>query len=79
MLRTQLLALVRDLVERGVHYDDAVAEFERAYFAEALGRRNGRIAEAAEAIGVHRNTFSRKVAEYGLTHRARARRSKASL
>jgi DNA-binding NtrC family response regulator len=75
MLRTQLLTLVRDLVDRGVHYDEAAAEFERAYFAEALGRRNGRIAEAAEAIGVHRNTFSRKVAEYGL--RSRAARTKA--
>jgi DNA-binding NtrC family response regulator len=75
MLRTQLLALVRDLVDRGVPYDDAAAEFERAFFTEALGRTNGRIAEAAEAIGVHRNTFSRKVAEYGL--KTRAARAKA--
>lgn len=65
-IRTQLDALVREMVAKGILYEDASAEFERRFVAFALEESAGNIGRAAERIGLHRNTFSRKVDEYGL-------------
>jgi Fis family transcriptional regulator, factor for inversion stimulation protein len=70
-LRSQLVSLVREMVERGIQYDDARKEFERAFVSIALEHANGTIHGAAEHIGMHRNTLSRKMAEYGIKTRNR--------
>ncbi len=41
-------------------------EVEMAHIARVLGRTNGHIGEAARILGLHRNTLSRKLKEYGL-------------
>jgi DNA-binding NtrC family response regulator len=63
-MRAQLEALVREMVEKGILYEDARKEFERRYITYALERSEGNIGGAAELIGLHRNTLSRKIAEY---------------
>ena len=63
-MRAQLEALVREMVEKGILYDDARREFERRYILYALEKGDGNIGRAAELIGVHRNTLSRKISEY---------------
>jgi DNA-binding NtrC family response regulator len=68
-LRSQLLSLVRDMVDKGIHYEDARKELERAFVATALERADGAIQEAAARIGMHRNTFSRKMAEHRVAPR----------
>ena len=65
-IRAQLDALVREMVTRGILYDDACREFERRYVSLALEESGGNIGRAAERIGIHRNTLSRKIDEYGL-------------
>ncbi|MBI4885938.1 MAG: hypothetical protein HY824_02490 [Acidobacteria bacterium] len=54
------------MVARGVRYEDAHREFEKRYIAGALARAGGSVGKAAELLGLHRNTLSRKVAEYRL-------------
>jgi DNA-binding NtrC family response regulator len=68
-VRDQLEKLVSEMVERGILYDDARREFERRYIARALEASGGSVSAAAERLGVHRNTLTRKVAEYKLSRR----------
>ncbi len=65
-LREQLDRLVDDMLTRGVRYEDAHREFEKRFIAHALEDAAGNLGRAAERLGMHRNTLSRKVAEYRL-------------
>ena len=56
--------LVQEMLDKGVLYDDARREFEKMFIARALQRSNGSLGEAAELLGLHRNTVARKIAEY---------------
>jgi DNA-binding NtrC family response regulator len=65
-VRAQLDSLVREMVTKGITYDDARREFERRFLQFALDEAEGNIGDAAARIGIHRNTFSRKLDEYGI-------------
>jgi Fis family transcriptional regulator, factor for inversion stimulation protein len=65
-LREQLEGLVHEMVTRGVRYEDAQREFEKRFIAHALVKAGGNLGRAAVLLGMHRNTLSRKVAEYQL-------------
>jgi Fis family transcriptional regulator, factor for inversion stimulation protein len=62
--------LIGELVSRGVRYDDAQREFEKKFITHALTRADGNLGKAADLLGMHRNTLSRKVAEYRLRRTA---------
>ncbi|HXY01848.1 MAG TPA: helix-turn-helix domain-containing protein [Candidatus Limnocylindrales bacterium] len=68
-MRDQLEGLVSLMVERGILFDEAVGEFEKRFIKRVLDRNNGNQSRAAEALGIHRNTLSRKMTEYKLDHR----------
>jgi DNA-binding protein Fis len=72
-LRDQLEGLVLQMVERGILFDEAVGEFEKRFIKRVLDRANGNQSRAAEVLGIHRNTLSRKISEYKLDHRRRRR------
>lgn len=59
-------ALIQQLVEKGVRYDAASADFEKKYIVKVLERSKGNQSRAARLLGMHRNTLSRKIAEYSL-------------
>ncbi len=63
-VRDQLERLVQEMLDRGVHYDDARREFEKMFITRALQRSKGNVGDAAELLGLHRNTVARKMAEY---------------
>jgi Fis family transcriptional regulator len=69
-LREQLERLVDDMVTRGVRYDDAQREFEKRFLARVLRDADGNLGKAADLLGMHRNTLSRKIAEYRLRRSA---------
>ena len=66
VMREQLDRLVDEMVTRGVRYDDAHREFEKKFITRALSKAEGNLGRAAELLGMHRNTLSRKLAQYGL-------------
>jgi DNA-binding NtrC family response regulator len=68
-VREQLDSLVQQMLDRGVRYEDARREFERVFITRALQRSNGCLGDAAELLGIHRNTVTRKMAEYKIKHR----------
>ena len=63
-MRDQLDSLVQQMLDRGVRYDDARREFEKVFITRALQRCDGGVSEAAELLGIHRNTVTRKMTEY---------------
>ena len=63
-MRDQLEKLVSDMLDKGVVYDDARREFEKVFIARALQRTRGNLGDAAELLGLHRNTIARKMSEY---------------
>ena len=66
LLREQLERLIDDMVTRGVRYDDAHREFEKRFIAHVLAKADGNLGKAADLLGMHRNTLSRKIGEYRL-------------
>jgi DNA-binding NtrC family response regulator len=70
-VRDQLEALVGQMVDRGILFDEAVNEFEKRFIKRALDRSNGNQSRAARLLGIHRNTLSRKIGVYKLDQRNR--------
>jgi len=70
MIRDQLEKLVAELLDKGVLYDEARREFEKLFIARALQRSDGNLGNAAEMLGVHRNTIARKISEYRIKRTA---------
>ena len=62
--------LVAEMLDKGVHYEDARRELEKMFIARALQRTKGNVGVAADMLGLHRNTIARKIAEYRLKRRA---------
>jgi Fis family transcriptional regulator len=67
-VKDQLEGLVNQMVERGILFDEAVGEFEKRFIKRILDRVKGNQSRAAEELGIHRNTLSRKIGEYKLDH-----------
>lgn len=72
-MKEQLEALIHQLVDRGILFGEAVAEFEKRFIQEVLENHRGNQSRAARALGIHRNTLSRKIELYHLDHQLRRR------
>jgi transcriptional regulator with PAS, ATPase and Fis domain len=68
IVKDQLESLVGMMVERGILLEEAVGEFEKKFIRRVLERYKGNQSRSAKALGIHRNTLSRKVGEYKLDH-----------
>jgi Fis family transcriptional regulator len=66
VMREALEHLVEEMVTKGIRYADAQREFEKRFIAHVLAKADGNLCKAADVLGMHRNTLSRKMAEYRL-------------
>lgn len=69
-MREDLDRVVAEMVEKGVHFEDAQREFERRFIARVVARCDGNVGRAAVALGMHRNTLTRKVTALKIRVRA---------
>jgi DNA-binding NtrC family response regulator len=69
-LRDQLERLVDEMVTKGIRYDEAQREFEKKFIMHVLAKADGNLGRAADLLGIHRNTLSRKINEYRLRRSA---------
>ena len=69
MIAERLQRLIEEMVDKGVQFDDAVREFEKRFIANVLGNCDGSLTKAADALGMHRNTLTRKMGEYKIKRR----------
>ena len=70
MISEKIEKLVDDMVDKGVQFDDAVREFEKRFIIRVLDRYDGSLIKTACALGMHRNTLTRKMGEYKIKRRA---------
>ncbi len=63
-MREQLERLIGEMVDKGILFVDAQREFEKRFIARVLASCDGSLTRTAAALGIHRNTLSRKMAEY---------------
>jgi len=61
-VREQLERIVAEMVDKGVHFEDAQREFERRFISRVVANCDGNVGRTADALGMHRNTLTRKVA-----------------
>lgn len=69
-MKDQLEALVSHMYKSGILYSEAVREFKKRFIITVLQENNGNQCKAARALGMHRNTLSRTIAELELDVRA---------
>jgi DNA-binding NtrC family response regulator len=69
-LREQLERLVDEMVSKGIRYDEAQREFEKKFIMQVLAKADGNLGRAADLLGIHRNTLTRKISEYRLRRSA---------
>jgi DNA-binding NtrC family response regulator len=58
--------LIREMISLNIKYVDAGKEFERLFIDEMLRNNGYNRSEAAEKLGIHRNTLTYKIREYNL-------------
>ena len=63
-MRARLEALIDEMLDGRLLLAEAVSEFEKLYIKKALARNNEHLSKTAQALGIHRNTISKRVAEY---------------
>lgn len=73
-MKDQLEGLVSQMVEHGILFDEAVGEFEKRFIKRVLDRVQGNRSRAADVLGIHRNTLSRKLVDYKLVRPRHASR-----
>jgi DNA-binding NtrC family response regulator len=64
VISDRLERLVEEMVDKEVQFEDAVREFEKRFITRVLGKCSGSLTKAADALGMHRNTLTRKMVEY---------------
>ena len=70
-IRPRLEALIEDMLDGHIMLDEALEEFEKLYIQKAFTRNKKRISHTAEALGIHRNTISKRVNSYRAQERKR--------
>lgn len=75
-MRARLEALIEEMLDGQILLPEALSEFEKLYIKKALSRNKQHLSKTAKALGVHRNTISKRVAAYQQESRPLTRAAK---
>jgi transcriptional regulator with PAS, ATPase and Fis domain len=56
--------LIEEMLDGQIMLNEALSEFEKLYIQKALTRYDDHFSNTANALGIHRNTLSKRVANY---------------
>jgi len=56
--------LIEEMLDGRIFLNEAMTEFEKLYIQKALERNNEHLSKTANALGIHRNTLSKRVSNY---------------
>lgn len=60
-LKERMEILCTEMIEKGILFSEATAQFERCFITEVMRRNDGNLIRTAANLGIHRNTLSKKV------------------
>ncbi|MEE8461379.1 MAG: helix-turn-helix domain-containing protein [Acidobacteriota bacterium] len=63
-IKQVLEEIIDEMVAKGIYWTEAVSQFEKLFILRALEKSNGNLSRAAETMGLHRNTLSKKLREH---------------
>ena len=63
-MRKRMESLIGEMLDGRILLDEAITEFEKIYIQKALERNADHLSKTATALGIHRNTLSKRVAAY---------------
>lgn len=63
-MRKRMESLIGDMLDGHILLDEAICEFEKIYIQKALERNSAHLSKTAATLGIHRNTLSKRVADY---------------
>ncbi len=63
-IRKQMEALIEEMLNGQIMLNEAITEFEKLYIQKALQLNNKHLSNTANALGIHRNTLSKRIAGY---------------
>ena len=63
-LKERLETLCTEMIEKGILFSEAVAQFEQCFITECVRRSDGNLTRAAAELGVHRNTLAKRIQSY---------------
>lgn len=69
-MRARLELLIEEMLDGKIMLDEALKEFEKLYIQKALARNGTHLSLTATTLGIHRNTLSKRVADYRSQERA---------
>ena len=69
-MQERLEKLIEEMVQKGIRFVDASREFERRFISKVLAQSDGNLTKAADTLGIHRNTLSRKMTELKIKRRS---------
>ncbi len=64
LLRERMEIMVNELLDGRILLDEAISEFEKLFIEKALARNSHHVSNTATALGIHRNTLSKRLASY---------------
>ncbi len=73
-MRKQMETLIGEMLDGRILLDEAITEFEKIYIQKALERNSDHLCNTAAALGIHRNTLSKRVAGYNGKPKVAAKR-----
>ena len=63
-LRNRMEVLIDEMLDGQIMLNEALSEFEKLYIQKALKRYNNHLSQTANALGIHRNTLSKRISAY---------------
>ena len=69
-IKEVLESVIDEMVEKGIFWNEAQQQFEKLFLIRALRQNRGNLSRAAETMGVHRNTLTKKLRDYKLDKRS---------
>lgn len=63
-IKELLEQVIQEVVGKGLFWPEVSGEFEKLFIMQALRMSGGNVSQAAELMGVHRNTLSKKIREH---------------
>ncbi|HEX8736715.1 MAG TPA: helix-turn-helix domain-containing protein [Pyrinomonadaceae bacterium] len=63
-IRNRMESLIEEMLDGQIMLCEALSEFEKLYIQKALERYDEHLSKTAGALGIHRNTLSKRVATY---------------
>ena len=63
-MKNEMEQLIDRMINGGILFEEALQEFEKQFILKILGRHNNNLSKASLALGIHRNTLSKRVEQY---------------